>query len=105
VKILWPYGEMATTVVSGICRRTSVSAVCRGKPRSPLRISVSSILRNTILLPLRTSTFGLEFRVGNRVGAIASHGATVDAESPPCHRVEEGLRVIVTVRSAFEGQD
>jgi hypothetical protein len=42
---------------------------------SPLRISVSSILRDPILLPLRATAFGLKFRTGNRVGVIAGHGA------------------------------
>jgi hypothetical protein len=42
---------------------------------SPLRIPVSSILRDPILLPLRATAFGLKFRTGNRVGAIAGHGA------------------------------
>jgi hypothetical protein len=41
--------------------------------------------------------------VGNRVSAIAGHGAAVGTESPPCQHVEEGLRVIVTIISAFEG--
>ena len=72
---------------------------------SALRISVSSILRDTILLQLRAAAFGLKFRVGNRVDAIAGHGAAVGAKLSPCHRVEERLRVIVPVRSAFEGQD
>jgi hypothetical protein len=38
----------------------------RGKLGSPLRIAVSSVLRNALLLPLRTAAFGLEFRGGNR---------------------------------------
>jgi hypothetical protein len=42
---------------------------------SPLRIPVSSILRDPILLPLRATAFGLKFRTGNRVGAITGHGA------------------------------
>jgi hypothetical protein len=73
------------------------------EPGSPLQISVSSILRNTILLPLCAASFGLEFRVGNWVSAIVGHGAAVGTESPPCQHVEEWLRVIVTVISAFEG--
>jgi hypothetical protein len=55
-----------TAVVAGIRRRTSVSAVRRGKLGSPHRISVSSILRNAIPLPIRAAAFGVEFRVGNR---------------------------------------
>jgi hypothetical protein len=52
-------------VVAGIRRRTLVSAVRRGKLGSPLRISVSSILRNVIPLPLRAAAFRVEFKVGN----------------------------------------
>jgi hypothetical protein len=36
-----------------------------GKLGSPLRIAVSSILRNALPLPLHAAAFRLEFRIGN----------------------------------------
>jgi hypothetical protein len=63
-------------MVAGIRRRTSVSAVRRGKLGSSLRIAVSSILRNALSLPLCAAAFRLEFRIGNHRWRVLR----------PCHR-------------------
>jgi hypothetical protein len=41
--------------------------VRRGELGSPLRFTVSRVLRNTLLLLLLATAFGLEFRGGDRV--------------------------------------
>jgi hypothetical protein len=63
---LCPQFESNPTGTRVISRRTSVSAVRRGELGSPLQIVVSSVLRNALRLPLRTSAIGVEFRGGNR---------------------------------------
>jgi hypothetical protein len=61
-----PQFESNPTGTRVIARRTSVSAMRHGDLGSPLRIMVSSILRNALRLPLHTSAIGVEFRGGNR---------------------------------------
>jgi hypothetical protein len=65
-----PQFESNSTETRVIARRTSASAVCCGELGSPLRIAVSSVLRDALLLPFHTAAFGLEFRGGNRQGRM-----------------------------------
>jgi hypothetical protein len=55
----------------GIARWTSASAVRRGELGLPLQTAVSCVLRDSLLLPLLTTAFGLECRGRNRRGAHA----------------------------------
>jgi hypothetical protein len=65
-----PQFESNSTETRVIAHRTSASAVRHGDLGSPLRIAVSSILRDALLLPFRTAAFGLEFRGDHRRGRM-----------------------------------
>jgi hypothetical protein len=98
----WWQGSSAAWAPS-FWRRTWVSVVRRGKPGSPPRILVSSILRMTIPLPLHAAAFGLEFRGSMWVGTITVHGAAISAGRCRVFTLRKEGGDIVAVDPDFSG--
>jgi hypothetical protein len=78
--------------------------MCRGELGSPLRIAVSSVLRDGLLLPFRTATFGLELGATIAGGACSGNDAAVPSL---CDVVltHAGLRDVYAVRCKLDDHD
>jgi hypothetical protein len=78
--------------------------VRRGELGSPLRIAVSSVLRDALLLPFRTGMFGLELGATIAGGACSDNGAAAPGLCAAVLTRAE-LRGVCAVRCKLDDHD